>query len=116
LELRRKNRVEVLCLQETVKADFLPGELASISDGDNFEWVWSAAQGHSGGTLLRVKIDDVTVIGKDIGEFFTSMKIVTKHDNFKWEVVNVYGPVQLERKATFLAELGKKLQTWRILL
>jgi hypothetical protein len=65
---------------------------------------------------LGVKTDDVTMIGKDRGEFFTSMKIVTKQENFKWEVVNVYGPVQLERKAAFLAELGKKLQTWRILL
>jgi hypothetical protein len=37
---------------EIIKADFSPRELASISDGDNFEWVWSAAQGHSGGTLL----------------------------------------------------------------
>jgi hypothetical protein len=96
-------------LQETIKADFLPGELASISEGDNFEWVWSAAQGHSGGTLLGVKTDDVTIISKDRGEFYTSMKIRAKQDKFKWEIVNVYGPVQLERKAAFLAELGKKV-------
>jgi hypothetical protein len=56
-----------------------------------------------------VKTNDVIIIRKYRGEFYTSMKIMAKQDNFKWEIVNVYGPVQLERKATFLAELGKKV-------
>jgi hypothetical protein len=56
--------------------------------------------------LLGVQTNDITMISKDRGEYFTSMKIASRKDNFKWEVVNVYGLVQLERKTVFLSELN----------
>jgi hypothetical protein len=108
-ELRQKNRVEILCLQETIKVGLSSGDLYSISEGGNFEWVWTVAQGHSGRTLIGVRTDDITVISKDKGELFTSMKISSRHDKIEWEVVNVYGPVQIKRKADFLADLGRKI-------
>jgi hypothetical protein len=37
------------------------------------------------------------------------MKIAARQDNFKWEVVNVYGLVQIERKSEFLLELSQKI-------
>jgi hypothetical protein len=49
------------------------------------------------------------VVGKDSGEFFSSMKIISKQDEFKWEVVNVYGLVQIVRKANFLKEIRQKI-------
>jgi hypothetical protein len=60
--------------------------------------VWTAAQGHSGGTLIGVRTDDIIVLTKDKGEYFTSMKVTGKQENFTWEVINVYGPVKIERK------------------
>jgi exonuclease III len=70
-ELRQKHRVDVVCLQETIKADFTLGELAWLSDRDNFEWNWTAAQGHSGGgTLMGVKTDDIAVLERGKGDFF----------------------------------------------
>jgi exonuclease III len=101
--------VEVICLQETIKVNFTQGELASLSEGRCFEWVWTAAQGHSGGTLLGVQTNDIAVVERDMGAFFTSMKIESRKDNFQWEIVNVYGPVQNERKMEFLAELSQKI-------
>lgn len=109
--VKTQNRVEMICLQETIKANFFAGELARISEGGNFEWVWTDTQGHSGGTLIGVKTDNITVLSKDRGEFFSSMKITSRQDNAEWEVVNVYGPLQLERKAEFLTELGQKIAT-----
>jgi exonuclease III len=100
-ELRQKNRVAMICLQEIIKAEFSSGGLYSISEGEIFEWAWTAAQGHSGGTLVGVWMDNITMIGKDKAEFFTSMKISSRHDKIEWEVVNVYRPVHIERKADF---------------
>jgi hypothetical protein len=36
-ELKHKYKIELICLQETIKADFSPGELASISEGENLD-------------------------------------------------------------------------------
>jgi hypothetical protein len=62
-----------------------------------------------GGTLMGVKTDDIAVLERGKGDFFTSMKIAARQDNFKWEVVNVYGLVQIERKSEFLLELSQKI-------
>jgi exonuclease III len=101
--------VDIVCLQEIIKGDFTLGELAGLSEGGSFEWVWTAAQGHSGGTLVGVRTDDIIILGRDKGEFFTSMKVKGRQENYKWEVINVYGPVQIERKTAFLEELTKKI-------
>lgn len=57
--------------------------------------------GHSGGTLIGVKNGHIEVISCDTGSFFSSMKAKNRKDNLVWEVINVYGPVQNERKHVF---------------
>jgi exonuclease III len=99
----------VICLRETIKADFSLWELDTLNEGDSFEWVWTAAQGHSGGTLMGIRTSDINILSKDKGDFFTSMKLVSKLDKFIWEIVNVYGPVQTDRKQHFLDELTQKI-------
>jgi hypothetical protein len=37
------------------------------------------------------------------------MKVTGKQENYTWEVINVYGPVQIERKTAFLKELTNKI-------
>jgi exonuclease III len=54
-ELVSKHRVDVLCLQETMKVEFTNTELRNLVGGHSFSWNWTAAQGHSGGTLIGVK-------------------------------------------------------------
>jgi exonuclease III len=61
-DIRRDNRVDIICLQETIKGDFSLWDLESLSEGEPFEWVWTAAQGHSGGTLIGVRIKSVILI------------------------------------------------------
>jgi hypothetical protein len=36
--------------------------------------------------------------------------LISREDNFQWELVNVYGPVQNDRRPEFLQELTQKLQ------
>jgi hypothetical protein len=73
--------------------------------------VWTDAQGHSGGTLVGVRTYDIIILGRDKGEFFTSMKVKVRQENYKWKVVNVYGLVQIERKVDFLEEFTTKISS-----
>jgi hypothetical protein len=36
------------------------------------------------------------------------VKVVNKHDNFSWKIINVYGPVRNEKKGIFSQELYQK--------
>jgi exonuclease III len=110
-QLKQQHRVDVICLQETIKAEYTTRELDDLGEGYNVEWIWTEAQGHSGGTLIGVRTDDITMLCKDRGEFFSSMLVSSKQDEYKWEIINVYGPVQLERKKDFLGELSRKISS-----
>jgi exonuclease III len=112
------HRVDAVCLQETIKANFSVGELNYLSAGVSFDWVWTAASGHSGGTLVGVDTSVAEVLNKDCGEFFSSLKIISRADKFTWEIVNIYGPVQVERKNAFLMELSQKVKSmsWPFIL
>jgi hypothetical protein len=69
-ELRHKHRVGAICLQETSKKDFSVWDLQALSEGEIFEWCWTAAVGHSGGTLTGVNLAESSVVGKDRGFLF----------------------------------------------
>jgi exonuclease III len=105
--------VDVICLQETIKADYTSRKLDDLGEGFNVEWTWTEAQGYSGGTLTGVRTDDIIVLNKDKGDFYSSILVSSRQDKFKWEIVNVYGPVQLERKKDFLNELTIKISNMR---
>lgn len=61
--------------------------------------------------MIGVKEGDVDALEMDEGEFFSSITVETRLDNFQWEIINVYGPVQLERKGHFLQELTAKISS-----
>jgi exonuclease III len=107
--LRNTHRVDAICLQETNKSDFSLWDLNSLSEGDSFEWSWTAANGHSGGTLTGINIAVAGVVAKDSGSFLSSLLVITKEDNFQWELINVYGPVQNDRKLDFIQEMDQKI-------
>jgi hypothetical protein len=71
-----------------------------------------------GGTLTGVKLINAIFVEKDSGVFFSSLVVISKADNFKWEIINVYGPVQTERKLEFIQELTQKISNvqWSFLL
>ena len=51
----RKHKIDVICLQETIRQSFSDQELHSLEVGDLFFWCWIPATGHSGGILLGVR-------------------------------------------------------------
>lgn len=104
-ELIAKHRVDVICLQETIKKEFSVKELRDMVRDIPFAWSWTPAVGHSGGTLTGVKQDEMEAIDTYRGKFFSSIRVENTKEWFIWEIINVYGPVQDERKVEFLQEL-----------
>ena len=49
------------------------------------------------------------VVHHDQGDFFISSIVKDKVSNLCWEVINVYGPVRLEYKDLFFAEITDKV-------
>jgi hypothetical protein len=52
----------------------------------------------------------VEVVEEEHGEFFQSLHIRNVEDGIAWVLINVYGPVQDDRKAFFLQELLDKIK------
>lgn len=109
-EIMNKYKIYVVCLQETIKKEYNISELRELSNNQPFSWNWVEAKGHSGGILIGVKQGDLDATEMSNGEFQSSIKIKDQRDGFQWEIINVYGPVQIERKASFLQELFRKIQ------
>ena len=52
-----------------------------------------------------------TICNEDKGEFFQSPTIRNVDDDFEWELINVYGPMQDDKKREFLQELVCKIHS-----
>jgi exonuclease III len=102
------NRVDIICLQETMKENFTIAELRGLASGQSFSSNWAASTGHSGGTLLGDKQGDIDATDINEGKYYLSISIENKKDKFKWEIVNVYGPVQTGKKLSFYRNYTRK--------
>jgi len=106
----RREDVDIVGLQETIRQDFRPSELEGLSR-HKFAWNWLPASGHSGGILLGAKEETFEVEDMDRGDFFVSMSLTHRHSGLQWETIIVYGPADHSRSATFLAELKAKVES-----
>lgn len=91
-------KIDVICLQETIKKDFNIRELSELVGGISFSWNWTAADGHSRGTLIGVREFELEAIEMDTRKFFSSIIMENRKDKRRWEIIKVYGPVQDDRK------------------
>jgi exonuclease III len=79
-ELVDKKKIDIIFLQETLKANFTSVQLKSFVRGQKFSWHWTIAQGHLGGTLVGVRQGDMELGGKDERKYFSSMTVTNKQD------------------------------------
>jgi exonuclease III len=70
-EMIFKQRIDVICLQETMKTHFSLANLRNLVGGQRFSWNWTSARGHSGGTLIGVKQGDLDAKEMGEGEHFS---------------------------------------------
>jgi hypothetical protein len=66
-----------------------------------FIWVWAPSAGASGGILMSVSDERFDAGECAIGKFFTRMLLIDKVNNFKWNLVNIYGAAHEKGKAVF---------------
>jgi hypothetical protein len=66
----RRERLDLIGLQETIKQDFSMAELRSLECGGQFVWNWLPATGHSGGLLLEIREECLEVGDWKKGIFF----------------------------------------------
>ena len=73
------------------------------------DWRCIAPRGRSGGLLLGVNKDSLEVLYYKEGSYFQRFSLKSIDSRFKWDILNVYGPVQLELKTDFLKELMEEI-------
>jgi endonuclease/exonuclease/phosphatase family metal-dependent hydrolase len=109
-EFVRKENLDIIFLQETMRQDFTDQELRGIVNGELFHWHWRSAVGRSRGMLMGIR-DEVFEVGAiDQGTFFLSAVLFHRESKFKFEVIGVYGPADHARSAQFLVDLEDKVQ------
>jgi hypothetical protein len=79
--------------------------LNHISGGLDFQWFCVPPIGRSGGILVGINADTLSVQNIVSGDRCVKFYVTSKKDNFKWVLVAVYGAAQDEQKPEFLAEL-----------
>lgn len=98
-----KERIDVVALQETIKADFSYRDLLAFDPLNRFDWHWLASSGHSGG--MGCNKDICEVLSWDQGSFFVAAMIRHSVSRIIWVVVCVYGPADHARSVIFLDEV-----------
>jgi hypothetical protein len=57
---------------------------------------------------MGIKEDSIEVEESEIGEYYVSMVLRKRTNNFRWELINVYGPARHDKTIEFIAELLRK--------
>lgn len=74
-----------------------------------FHREWVPANGRSGGILLGVNTEMFEVISFSRGDFFLGVEVIQRNNNFKWDLIVVYGPADHSRSGHFLREIFAKI-------
>ena len=104
-EAVRDNCLDFIALLETGRANFTVPFLANLAAGQDFSWFCLPPHGRSGGILVGINVQTLTVKKVDNGDFCVRLHIKSKFDGFEWILVSVYGAAQEKHKAQFLSEL-----------
>jgi hypothetical protein len=96
--LTKENNLNFIAISEIERSDFTPRFLKNL-------WNLKSPNGRSGGMLLGVDLQFFGTGEIDEGDYYIKFHLCNKSDYFKWALVVVYGPAQVEHKESFLAEL-----------
>lgn len=95
--------LDIVALQETIKQGFSDKELKEMSGVHDFHWIWSPAKGHSGGLILGYKTELFELEQEEFSGYFIGVLLRNRVTNFRFWVVNVYGPANHEFSQKFLS-------------
>jgi exonuclease III len=104
-ETIREHKLDFFAILESGRDNFSTPFLNHISGGLDFQWYCVPPVGRSGGILIGINADTLSVQNIVTGDRCVKFYVTSKNDNFKWVLVAVYGAAQDEQKPEFLAEL-----------
>ena len=67
-----------------------------------FQWIWSPSRGHSGGLVIGFNNDLLELEDSRSGLYSLSILVRIRSSNFRFWLVNVYGPANHEFLEDFL--------------
>ena len=104
-DLTKEKNLDFIALSETGRANFPQLTLNNICAGRDFIWHCMAPRGRSGGMILGIHLLTFDIGEIEEGEFFIRFKVRHREDDFKFNLISVYGPAQQEYKSHFLSEI-----------
>lgn len=97
--------LDVVAIQETIKLDFEDGELKEMAGNKAMAWHWIPANGHLGGLAVGVNTDMCEIEDTKYLQYSLWVLIRNRLSNFRYWVVDIYGPAQHEYSEDFILEL-----------
>jgi hypothetical protein len=104
-DLTREQSMCFIALSEIGRKGFNNAILRNLCGGRDFLWHCKEPRGRSGGILLGIDLDSFDIGVIDEGDFYVKFLLCNKENNFKWALVAIYGPVQINLKEQFLTEM-----------
>jgi exonuclease III len=104
-ELTKEKNLDFIALSETGRANFPQTTLNNICAGKDFLWHCMAPKGRSGGMILGIHLLTFDIGEIEEGDLYIRFKVRHKEDDFRFNLIIVYGPVQVEHKSHFLPEM-----------
>ena len=104
-DLTKEKNLDFIALSETCRADIPQATLNNICAGREFIWYCMAPRGRSGGMLLGINFVTFDIGEIEEGDFLIRLNLRNKEDDFKFNLISVYGPAQSELKDKFLSEV-----------
>ncbi|XP_034697243.1 uncharacterized protein LOC117923106 [Vitis riparia] len=110
--LIRKNRVDLVCLQETKIQEMTTGIVRSLGVGRFIEWGAIDSRGAAGGIVVIWDNRMLELVDMQKGLFSITCTFKSCEDGFIWTFTGVYGPILRRERESFWEELGAIKGLW----
>ena len=102
----KDHSLDFLCLQETLKKNFLDSYFRKLDPYNLFEWEWIPSIGKAGGILCGVRKEKFEVVAWRKGRFILQVSLYDINMKKIWTLCSVYGAAHEGDKNDFLSELA----------
>jgi exonuclease III len=106
-DLYTEYKADFIELQETMRKNYTDKFFRGIDPQNSFTWHWLPSIGKSGGVLCGIKKEKFEVVKIEENEFLLSVEVIDKGMRKNLMLIMVYGPVQEDRRESFLTELAE---------
>ncbi|RVW77597.1 LINE-1 reverse transcriptase-like [Vitis vinifera] len=108
----RKQKVDLVCIQETKIQSMTDGVVKSLGVGRFLDWRTLEATGAAGGVLVCWDKRSLELLEWEEGQFSVSCKFRTVENGTVWVFTGVYGPFNKKDRECLWEELGAVRGLW----